>query len=196
MRILEALDRPGAEALAGIVEARTEHVRESRKASREWVNHLRDPENFPRPDRPRWEDWRRHGRPTPAAWQVPVLILADHGRGRCVDALADRRAGTLDAAIARAIGPRSLLCWTGGTSIGVARDLRPSAFALTREDPRHAQHCSGIAGRLAARLRAFLKPFRGPATRHLPRYLAWFTARLAGPARSVGRDTWHRLLAA
>jgi transposase-like protein len=43
MRILAALEGMGARRLGGIVEADEKFFRESRKGSREWVNHARDP---------------------------------------------------------------------------------------------------------------------------------------------------------
>lgn len=48
-----------AKALAGIVEADETFCRESRKASREWVRHERDPEAHPKPERLRWQDYKR-----------------------------------------------------------------------------------------------------------------------------------------
>ena len=61
MRILAALTGVGADGLGGIVEADEKFFRESRKGSREWVNHQRDPARFPKPDRPRWRDCHRLG---------------------------------------------------------------------------------------------------------------------------------------
>src|SRR5690606_2813315 len=47
-RVLAALEGMGAHVLGGIVEADEKFFRESRKGSREWVNHARDPARFPR----------------------------------------------------------------------------------------------------------------------------------------------------
>ena len=55
--ILKALDGIGAQRLGGIVEADETYMRESRKGSREWVDHARDPLRFPAPPRPRWRDF-------------------------------------------------------------------------------------------------------------------------------------------
>jgi len=51
-------------------------VRESRKASREWVNHARWPEIFPPPPRPRWCDLAPGEAPPGgwAAWRVAVRL--------------------------------------------------------------------------------------------------------------------------
>ena len=83
--ILEALDGIGARRLGGIVEADETYMRESRKGSREWVNHARDPQHFPAPPRPRWRDFRRLGLLRPAGlskWQIPILTLADRAGAR------------------------------------------------------------------------------------------------------------------
>lgn len=51
-------------------------TRESRKASREWVNHERRPEVYPPPPRPRWRDLRRGEAPPGgwAAWHVVARL--------------------------------------------------------------------------------------------------------------------------
>lgn len=51
-------------------------TRESRKASREWVNHARWPERFPRPPRPCWRDLAPGEAPPGGweAWRVEVLL--------------------------------------------------------------------------------------------------------------------------
>jgi transposase-like protein len=107
-------------------------LRESRKASREWVRHERDPARYPKPDRLRWHEYPRLRLPAPNGprYRVPVLVVAD-----------------------RAGGLRAL---TGAPPPG--SDDGPLASALR--------------GRLAG----FLGRFRGPATRHLAGYLAWFGA--------------------
>jgi len=201
MRVLAALDG-AAPALGGIVEADARLVRESRKASREWVKHRRSPDIFPRPDRPRWQDWRRLGHAVPAiaAWLVPVLALAGRAGDCRAEALPDRRAATLAAALARLVGRDAVLC--SAADGVVSRFARTPGLPHYRLDPAagplavpRAFHLRTVTA-LAARLRAFLKPFRGPATRHLPRYLAWFTARLAGDETTPVRAAWHRLLAA
>lgn len=61
MAIIGALTPEPDNALAGIVEADEAHQRESRKGSREWVRHQRDPANHPAPPRLRWQAYRRRG---------------------------------------------------------------------------------------------------------------------------------------
>jgi hypothetical protein len=61
MKIINALKPEADASLAGIVEADEAHQRESRKGSREWVRHRRDPANNPAPPRLRWRAYRRRG---------------------------------------------------------------------------------------------------------------------------------------
>ena len=41
-----------------------------------------------------------------------------------------------------------------------------------------------------------MKPFCGPATKYLPRYAAWFVARLTADTPAAHHTAWQRLLAA
>ncbi len=95
MRLLRALLGDGeirARRLEGIVEVAEKFFRESRKGSREWVDHERDPARHPKPDRPRWRDFRRLRRLFPAGlsrWQIPVLTpvltMTDRAGGNRAD---------------------------------------------------------------------------------------------------------------
>ncbi|MEE4209994.1 MAG: hypothetical protein V2I43_12065 [Parvularcula sp.] len=53
MRVLTALAGPVGSVFAGVVEAHETFQRESRKGSREWVRHSRNPAQHPMPPRPR-----------------------------------------------------------------------------------------------------------------------------------------------
>lgn len=202
-RILAALIGVGATLLHGIVEADEKFFRESRKGSREWVNHERNPALFPRPDRPRWRDYRRLGLLRPAGvsrWQIPVLTLTDRGGARRADMLPDRRAQSLVALLDRHVGQDAVLCSDGDG----AYDLFARARALPhyRLNPKtgpkvidtafHLQTVNNLHSRFAS----FMKPFCGPATTNLPRYAAWFIIRLTGDQDAARSAAWQRLLAA
>ena len=117
MRVLAALEGVGATAIGGVVEADEKLFRESRKGSREWVRHLRNPATVPAPDRLRWSDWRRCKDRYPGAtwaWQVPVLTLTDRATARRADMMPDRRGESVIAVLDAHSLPR--------TRSGVGRD--------------------------------------------------------------------------
>jgi transposase-like protein len=203
VRTLEALERIGAPALYGIVEADETFVRESRKGSREWVRHLKSPWKFPEPDRPRWREPHDPGdgparRADPRSWQVPVLTLTDRAEGRRVDRLPDREGMRIVEVLARHVGHDAVLCSDRAEAYKTfARLRRQPHFRIDASNgPRviegafHIQTVNNLHGRLAR----FLAPFCGPATRYLQRYLDWFLARLEH-APDKTEATWQRILA-
>jgi transposase-like protein len=195
--ILKALDGIGAHRLGGIVEADETYMRESRKGSREWVNHARDPQHFPAPPRPRWRDFRRLGLLRPAGlskWQIPILTLADRA-----ERLPDRRAESLVAVLEARISRDAVLCSDGDGAYGLfarAHGLPHYRLDATR-GPKLIQAAFHIqtVNNLHSRFKAFMRPFCGPATKYLHIYIAWFIARLAGE-RTAQNEAWERMLAA
>lgn len=200
--ILKALTGGGADDLGGIVEADETCQRESRKGSREWVRHEREPERFPAPPRPRWRDFRRLGLLRPAGlskWQVPILTIADRAGGRCVERLPDRRAESLVVALDARVQHDAVLCSDGdGAYRMFARAHGMPHYRIdARNGPkviRGAFHIQTV-NNLHSRFKAFLKPFCGPATKNLPAYVAWFITRLAGKAAAYDK-AWKSILAA
>jgi len=147
MRLLAAFDGAGARRLGGIVEADETYMRESRKGSREWVRHERDPRRFPAPPRPRWRDFRRLGLPRPAGlskWQIPILTLADRAGARRAERLPDRRAESLVAVLEDRVSRDAVLCSDGD---GAYRLFALGARAAALPDRRHAR-TAGDPGRL------------------------------------------------
>jgi transposase-like protein len=146
-------------------------LRESRKASREWVRHRRDPLRHPAPDRLRWIDYRQKSLPLPQPMSryrvvLPLPPLAD---GRASIPPADRPGGACPA-----------IDLVPAEGSGLSRRL---AASTPSSPPAPGAGAAATAAHLplAARLLAFLAPFNGPATRHLETYLAWFAARLDAP---------------
>jgi transposase-like protein len=202
-RLLAGLTGIGATRLHGIVEADEKDFRESRKGSREWVNHERNPALFPKPDRPRWRDDQRLGLLRPAGVsrrQIPVLTLTDRGGARRADMLPERRAPSLVALLERRVGQDAAL----GSDGDGAYDLLARARALPhcRLNPRtgpkvidtafHLQTVNSLHSRFAR----LMRPFRGPATKSLPRYAAWLIIRRSGDEAAAHGAAWRRLLAA
>lgn len=202
IRILQALSASSAGQLEGIVEADEKFFRESRKASREWVRHRRDPDRFPAPPRPRWRDFRRLGRLFPAGlskWQVPVLTMADRAGAKRAEVLPDRRAETLVASLDVHVGQDAVLCSDGDSAYhhfarrrGIPHyRLHPKRGQRVIQKAFHIQNVNNLHGRFEQ----FMKPFRGPATRYLPAYTTWFLASLA-PTSEIARDNaWKMILA-
>jgi transposase-like protein len=139
-------------------------LRESRKASREWVDHQRGPACHPRPDRLRWVDYRerRLALPRPMAPVLLAVRLAERGRGGW-------RATVLPLTAAEQ------------ASWGVARTTatpptEPQPPAAGGRASPGATPSPAAGDALIARLRAFLRPFCGPAKQHLGGYAVWFVA--------------------
>lgn len=205
MGILKALDgsgEVGAARLGGIVEADETYTRESRKGSREWVKHARDPRRWPQPARPRWRDFRRLGLLRPAGlskWQIPILTLADRAGARRAERLPDRRAESLVAVLEARVGRDAVLCSDGDGAYGLfARTQGLPHYRIdAKRGPKVIQAAFHIqtVNALHSRLKVFMRPFCGPATKYLPAYIAWFIARLADQ-QTAQDDAWQKILAA
>jgi len=112
-KIIRALGGSGASNLGGVVEADEEFFRESRKGSREWVRHQRDPVHHPKPDWVRWVDYKRTRTPMPAGiskYQIPVLTMADRAGARRADVLPNHSAPPLMAVLVRCMRRDAVLC--------------------------------------------------------------------------------------
>jgi transposase-like protein len=142
---------------------RAQVVRESRKASREWVNHERDPAAHPAPDRLRWADYRRRGLVPPhdlPRYRIPVDIAV---------AIGGRRSAVIGTEHPKLAGAQ--LC---------DPSLMPDVGEVASPPVEPGTVAAGLSGSLALAVTAFrdfLAPFRGPATRHLSGYVAWYVAR-------------------
>jgi transposase-like protein len=202
MAILKALDGIGADRLGGIVEADETFQRESRKGSREWVRHERDPDRFPAPPRPRWRDFRRLGLLRPVGlskWQIPILTIADRAGGQRAERLPDRRAESLVAVLGTYVRHDAVLCSDGDGAYRLfARAQRMPHYRIDAGNGPKVVHGAfhiQTVNSLHSRFKAFMKPFCGPATKNLPAYIDWFITRLAGQT-TARDDAWRRMLAA
>ncbi len=159
-------------------------LRESRKASREWVDHHRDPARHPAPDRLRWIDYRLLDLPLPepmSRYRVTVRLTTDT---KAIAGVMYPAACHQHDAASR---PARAHCGTDAFGMDVLNDQRRAGGVRARTSP------AGIGGQAATAgsspsesFRHFVAPFRGPATRHLQTYTAWFAARIYRPIQQQG----------
>ena len=159
-----AAARSGSEVLKGIVEADETYVLESRKGAR----------GLGRKARRRGGKAKKRGL---SREQVPVLMAADRS-GTTVSAVLPRvDAAALTAALDPVVAKDALLVSDGGASYPpCAAALGVSHEALNRsmgERVRGDLHVQTVNSR-HSRLKDFLRPRRGIATRYLDNYLSWF----------------------
>ncbi len=190
--IMNALDGLPGPTLDHVVAADLQVVRDSRKASREWVRHAADPATSPAPDRPRWIDVDRGRLPEPlprARFRIPLVAVIDALDGKRAMLRGDLKhglAGETWRHRGRATTGRTLDRGTGHDAAATERAVRPGTAGQRSMAVDPGQH-AGLE-RPGDALRSFLLPFRGPATRHLRGYLAWFSAiRSTAPAASPTR---------
>lgn len=171
-------------------------LRESRKASRLWVDHERDPDTYAKPDRLRWLDYRLRGIKPPdqlPRYRVPVRFLTEQN-GECHVALATEY-GAAEPPPPRDPPPRSapLVNWSKPAQLDPVHGPRPrprhrpATAPTSGERPHHTgpdplgPPCpSSDLGGVPDSFRGFIRLFRGPATVHLAAYVAWFSVRQAG----------------
>jgi transposase-like protein len=174
-------------------------LRESRKASRMWVDHARDPDTHAKPDRLRWLDYRLRGMKPPdqlPQYRVPVGFLADR-HGDCHVALATEYGAAEHLPPCnrpprdRPTKPVAVGDWSQSEPLDPGDGARPRprpaiALPVGERPPRPAPDPAGPTcqrsdlHRVPDSFRDFIRPFRGPATVHLAAYVAWFSARLGG----------------
>jgi transposase-like protein len=180
MAIISTLPPDSEAALTGIVEADEAHQRESRKGSREWVRHNRDPASHAAPPRLRWQDYERRGASSTAppggwrAWEKKLLEATDSTGHRAFEAIADAGQAAIFGALLPVMAPDAVLCTDGhATYEPIAKDERIPHFVLnagrrSKRTPR-SHHINTVNG-LIGRFRSFMQPFCGPASRNLAAY--------------------------
>lgn len=137
MAIIGALPPESEAALEGIVEADEAHQRESRKGSREWVRHERDPASHAAPPRLRCQDYKRHGASSTAppggwrAWEKKLIAVTDGTGHRAFEAIADAGQAAISGALLPVMAPDAVLCTDGNATYErIAKDERIPHFAL------------------------------------------------------------------
>ena len=185
--ILRSLSQ-SVEPLSGIVEVDETFVRESRKGSREWVRHQRDPMNHPKPPRLRWYEYKLTGalmKRGLSKWRLPVLTAMDRSGNRYAKRLPDRCDWTIYQCLSPIIRRDAALCSDGlGAYAKFAKASGISHFVLgTKPGTRkigQSFHIQNVNA-LHSRLKGFLRPFKGPAEKYLDGYVDWCFARNGTP---------------
>jgi len=176
--------------LSGIVEADETFFRRSFKGSRCW-RERRDPP--PRPPKKRAMPAQKRGL---SDEQVPVLVTRDRAGATRACVLSDRTAAAIDGAMGDALPTDGVLCsdtWRAFGAVAAKHGIRHepvnlSAGERVREKTWHIQN----ANARHSRLKAWIHPFKGVATRYLPNYLAWHHVVDQTPA-PVDHAEWLRL---
>lgn len=189
----EDVATPSAAGLAVMV------LRESRKASREWVDHQRDPARFPTPDRLRWVDYRMHGLPLPQPMPPHLVTVSFDANGRSwyQPGLMLFEADILATATESIDMPFE---WAQGSGADViATDPSPARrsalkFGATRYQSTGKRIFPHDGSDLDDRFQTFVRTFSGPATKHLGGCLAWFDARLRASGDGCTRYVWRATL--
>ncbi len=158
-----ALDKPTK--LTGIVEADETFILESFKGKRSDV---------PRPSRKRGGTAQKPGL---SKEQIPVLVARDRS-GVTIDAVLPKLdRASVTGVLEGVVTPDNQLCCDGGKAIvGFARKgqipccILPSPGGPMRDAPNlHINNVNGYHGRL----KEWLRPFHGVATKYLGNYLGW-----------------------
>ena len=187
MLVFSIIGTGGATSFSGIVEADETYQRESRKGSREWVQHFVDPPNVAKPPRPRWEDYTSQGLKMMrglSKWQLPILTVADRGGARLFERLPNRKSATLERAMKPLVPHDAVLCSDGANAYAKVAAQRGIEHFVVGSKPgtrvaAGSHHIQNVNS-LHARYDKFIRPFCGPATKKLNGYIRWLEVRLAG----------------
>lgn len=164
-RFLKSQNTSKDQKLVGIAEIDETFILESRKGQR----------NLPRKARKRGG---RAGKPGLSSEQIPILIARDR-HGNHVDAvLPDRSAKAVGAVLADVVSKHdTLLCMDGDKALiafAKAHEIEYELIIASRaehvvESVLHVQNVNSYV----SRLKGWLKPFNGVATKYLQSYLGW-----------------------
>lgn len=184
MKACSAIEAVGADHLVGVVEADETFQRESRKGSREWVRHEKDPQTYPRPPRLRWYEYRRKDLPMKrglSRWQVPIMTAMDRSGGSRADVLQGLNYKHIGPILSELLPPDAVLVSDKAQAykkFSKAHGVRHVRVAARRgervlDQTFHIQNVNS----LHSRFKEFVEEFRGPAKKYLRRYVAWFMFR-------------------
>ncbi|NBB81956.1 MAG: IS1595 family transposase [Alphaproteobacteria bacterium] len=181
------------EALGGIVEVDETYVRESRKGSREWKRY--EAGHGPQPPRLQWHQYKRRKLPMQrglSRYQMPVLTATNRGQGVYAGRLAGTSLAPVSERLDQVLRDDAVLCTD---SAAVYRQYAGDRNRPIKQVNPHqgihvveqAFHINTV-GSLHQRFKEFMAPFRGPNTRHLEAYTAWFIVRERFRGRTKNRN--------
>lgn len=158
-----ALDKPAR--LSGIVEADETFILESFKGKRS---------DLPRAARKRGGKAAKRGL---SAEQIPVLVARDRSGATTDAVLAKLNRASITAALDGVVTADNQLCCDGGKAIvgfarkgGIPCQILPSPGGPRPQAPN--LHINNVNG-YHSRLKEWLRPFHGVATKYLDHYLGW-----------------------
>ena len=120
--------------------------------------------------------------------------MVERAGARRAERLQDHNLPSLHAALDPAVRPDAVLCSDGDAAFATFARARGIAHHVINAShgPRVLEGAFHIqtVNQLHAALKDFFRAFRGPATRYLDGYLAWFVA------RQDNRVPWNAMIAA
>lgn len=181
LRALKHLSGGSDQTFAGIIEADETFQRESRKGSREWARHAADPTTHPQPPRLQWHRYKsgrfkmQRGL---SRWQLPIITVVDRSGRKLFQRIRDCKHATIDQVLGPLVPADAELCTDAAPAYGSFAASRNIAHFVVRNAPNQrlaspAHHIQNTNS-LHSRYEEFIRRFRGPASKYLPLYLAWF----------------------
>lgn len=175
--ILQKLADGSDPVLSGICEFDETFTVESRKGSREWVNWEKRRPGATEPDR---EPRRKKGQASKRGLskeQVPILVGRDRAGRTHLRILPGLSFKHINPVLSKIVSPDSIVCADGAScyrKFGKVNNIKVVQVnarkrIFVRDKIHHIQNSNSYQ----SRLKDFLYPFKGPATRYLKNYLGW-----------------------
>jgi hypothetical protein len=170
--------------MSGIIETDETYQRESRKGSREWVRHQRDPATYPAPPRRRWYEYpkRRPPQTMARAWSEAILGVVDRSGRASFEHIWKSTQPKIEAALVPQVARDAFVLFDAAPqyeAIAKARGLSYKVLVGGRRKKNmpKAWHLNTVNLLHSQWKRDFRGKFRGPATKYLDGYARWMVAR-------------------
>ena len=195
--ITQGLSGSSDDQFSAIVEVDETFQKESRKGSREWVRHMRDPFNHPKPPRLRWYEYAKLGVKMQrglSRWQLPILTVVDRGGAKMAQRIPDRANATIQGVLDPVVPTDAVLCSDALRAYGHLAQMKGLEHFVVGGAKGKAQatashHIQNINS-LHSRYEDFIRQFKGPASKYLSGYVDWFIARQSDVSPT---DAFHAL---